>query len=84
MEQIMSITTTPAVDADRVRYIMCVGGTEYRLYIVGYREVGPFSMVQFEAHCTDAPYALGFELERGCTLNEIAAELKNNHNQMEV
>jgi hypothetical protein len=78
----MSITTTPAVDANRVRYIMCVGGTEYRLYIVGYRSDRGFDMQQFEAHATDAPFALGFELERGATINEIHAELKRNHNEM--
>jgi len=80
----MSITTTPAVDADRVRYIICVGGTEYRLYIVGYRSVHGFESVQFEAFAEGAPFGLGFELERGCTLNEISAELKRNHNEMGV
>ena len=70
---IESKVTTAAAHPNNVAHIVAIAGRQWNIHIVSQSTVGPFKMVDMEAHSDDAPWAIGFSLEEKFTVQDIVA-----------
>ena len=81
---IESKATTAAAHPNNVAHIVAIAGRQWNIHIVSQTTVGPFKMVDMEAHCDDAPHAIGFSLEEKFTVQDCIAEIRSAIKEWEV